>query len=685
MRKRRRTAAASRARRRSATAERATPLRSLARGKMGTFADGDVRPRFPYEAVGCGEGARARRDASSKDVADREPGTSNGVVLRGILRDDVGAPVPNSHVTISIHGEGGTAGPPFPSRAQSAAASGLAPEAHDPHIAPDEYVVDTDASGVVLHPQRLVLRTRRRCGFVSREALSSSASDDRRPFRSRPTPVASIAFEPEPRVVSLDRPTYAQGMRVVARVARGSRHVTLRDERQKCARRGRRRRRRLCAHRSAYRGARRPRRGRSFRRAPRRAASPAITHAVERHARVMLELESPRAFGYPDDGFAVAVRARSVTRRRPDRRRRNHHRRSAGRRGARASRPGGGRRALRCRSRHDGRGSAALPARHALVGTRRPARSHLHIRPPSAWRRAPLFVLALALAAVDGTRAAPRAAAHAATRARTRRALRRTKRDASRAGARRERRLGGTRHRRARRPTSRAGQGVRSSCRRFPAQTGRRRRRGDDGDERERPLRAARYVVPCRRAPSRRSAAARDVRRSSSAAGRARHSPGLATPAPSRTARAVVGARMGSRRSCPTPRPHKSPRMRRRDVIGGDVRARERADRVKSWARAVDAQRVTAPPSTKRPSESVVSREPRPRGRSWALARAPRRRRAKTSARAPRTGRAELPSTARHDGSGRVVVRSRASHAGSTAAGRLSIVRAPQSGALRSG
>src|SRR5689334_4520829 len=77
---------------------------------------------------------------------DREPATTNDVVLRGILRDDVGAPITNSHVSISIHAEGASS-PALPLPRGVRCSPAVAADAHDPHIAPDEYVVDTDGAG----------------------------------------------------------------------------------------------------------------------------------------------------------------------------------------------------------------------------------------------------------------------------------------------------------------------------------------------------------------------------------------------------------------------------------------------------------------------------------------------------------------------------------------------------------
>src|SRR5690348_9635249 len=79
--------------------------------------------------------------------AERGP-IANGVVVRGTLRDDVGSPIAESHVAITFHAQGGSGAAlalPWPKRCPDAARSGT--EVHEPHVAPDEYVVDTDSRG----------------------------------------------------------------------------------------------------------------------------------------------------------------------------------------------------------------------------------------------------------------------------------------------------------------------------------------------------------------------------------------------------------------------------------------------------------------------------------------------------------------------------------------------------------
>jgi hypothetical protein len=327
--------------------------------------------------------------------ADREPGSANGVVLRGTLRDDVGAPLPNSHVTISIHGEGGR-GPALLLPRAERCSFALAPDAHDPHVAPDEYVVDTDAtgsfcirSGVVL--PRGVLRLRFPGSTFFEPSTAEISFDLGRP-------AASVAFEPEPRVVSLDRPIYAQGLRVATLgLARGDWHLTLRDEQRKVLGTA-------VAGSDGY--ARIEVRTEDLAGPGAGALSAALddtpasvtTHVIERHARVALDVETPRAEGHPDEGIAVAVRARSIRGDVPT----GVVEITIGDQPVGAARVQGGRAVVVARF-GAGRAETAAAQLRYLPDTPwwepgDPLNLTIYIRPPSPWRRAPLFLLALALA-----------------------------------------------------------------------------------------------------------------------------------------------------------------------------------------------------------------------------------------------------------------------------------------------
>jgi hypothetical protein len=331
-------------------------------------------------------------------VVERDPATSNGVVLRGILRDDVGAPVPNSHVAISIHPEAGR-GPALPLPRAERCSSLLAQGAHDPHIAPDEYVVDTDTSGSFCIRSAIVVeRGVARLRFQGGAFIEGSDTDV--PFELG-RPALSIAFEPEPLVISLDRPTYAQGLRVTtAGLARSDLHVTLRDERHKV----------LGEAAFDSRGyARVEFRTEELAGPGTGALSAALdgaplsmapaSHAIERRARVELDLEQPRPEGYPDDGIPIAVRAGSVRGEVPT----GVVEITVGDHPVGAARVQAGRALVLARF-GAGRATTATAQLRYLPDTPwwepgDPLTLTLRLRPPSPWRRAPVFLLALALAA----------------------------------------------------------------------------------------------------------------------------------------------------------------------------------------------------------------------------------------------------------------------------------------------
>jgi hypothetical protein len=325
--------------------------------------------------------------------ADREPGTSNGVVLRGILRDDVGAPVPNSHVTIALYGEGGR-GSALPLPRAERCSFGLAPEAHDPHISPDEYVVDTDGTGSFCIRHSLVLpRGVLRLRFQGSTFFEPSTTDVAFDLGRS---AASVAFEPEPRIVSLDRPTYVQGVRIATLGARGDWHVTLRDEKDKvlgAAAAGDDGYARIEVRTESLAG---PGAG-ALSAALDNVRESTITHAIERHARVDLDAESPRVEGYPDDGIAIAVRAKSIRGDVPT----GVVEVTIGDQPVGAARVQAGRATVVARF-GAGRARTVTAQVRYLPDTPwwepgDPLNLSLHIRPPSAWRRAPLFLLALAL------------------------------------------------------------------------------------------------------------------------------------------------------------------------------------------------------------------------------------------------------------------------------------------------
>jgi hypothetical protein len=183
---------------------------------------------LPREAVGAR--VRVRAATRLEGRADRNVAGPSGVVIRGTLRDDVGHPVPFSHVSIAFH-EGAPSGPAVKlsgsPRDCSRAGSG---EAHDPHVAPDEYFVDTDALGsfciltaLPLDRGTLVMR------FDGSSLYDKTAAEI--PFDLATAPIA-LAFDPDPSIVPLDRPMYLVWLRVTSPgLSRDGWRVALRDER----------------------------------------------------------------------------------------------------------------------------------------------------------------------------------------------------------------------------------------------------------------------------------------------------------------------------------------------------------------------------------------------------------------------------------------------------------------------
>jgi hypothetical protein len=330
--------------------------------------------------------------------AEREPGTSNGVVLRGTLRDDVGAPVPNSHVILSILSEGGR-GAALPLPRAERCGPALAPDAHDPHVAPDEYVVDTDSLGsFCIRNDFLVQRGVVRLRFEGSAFFEPSTADVAFDLGR---PLATVAFDPEPHVVSLDRPLFVQGLRIAALgLARRDWHVTLRDERQKVlgtaaiAEDGYAR---IEVHTEEMAGPGTGSLSAAIDNVPLSVSG--VTHVVERHARVSLALEGPRAEGYPDEGIALAVRAQSVRGDVPT----GVVEVTIGDQPVGAARVSGGKALVLARF-GAGRAKMATAQLRYLPDTPwwepgDPLTVQLFVRPPNPWRRAPLFLLALLLAA----------------------------------------------------------------------------------------------------------------------------------------------------------------------------------------------------------------------------------------------------------------------------------------------
>ena len=301
--------------------------------------------------------------------AERGP-TPNGVVVRGTLRDDVGSPIAESHVAITFHAQGGT-GPalalPWPKRCPETARTGV--EAHEPHVAPDEYVVDTDSHGSFCFETTLpVDRAVMKLGFRGSPLYDATSAET--PVELGRSAIA-IAFDPEPTIVSLDRPTYSVGLRVTAPgLLKTGWRVKVSDEKGRALGSSEVDPDGLSRVEVPTERSRLALAPASFERSLEGAAGsvPEVVRAVERHARVELEIEEQEPGGVPEDGIVVAVRARIFAR--PG---------SIGidRSQARRSHRGSGTGATGKRERGDdlrideeliGHRVASLPARRSMVG-----------------------------------------------------------------------------------------------------------------------------------------------------------------------------------------------------------------------------------------------------------------------------------------------------------------------------
>jgi len=233
--------------------------------------------------------------------------TPGHAVVRGTLRDDVGNPLTSTHVAISFY-EGAGTGAALLLSTPSPCSTAF-PE---PHVAPDEYVVDTDQAGdfcfeAALAIERGTMKLRYR-GDADREAAAVDIPVD------LGVPAVVLSFDPEPKVVSLDEPELVVSVHVNApRVPKEGWRITLRDERQHVVgaaavdQDGTARipiqTRELAAPGPGEIAA-------SLEGAPVFASS--VAAPVERHARVRVETDLPSAAGVPEEGIAFHARARSV-------------------------------------------------------------------------------------------------------------------------------------------------------------------------------------------------------------------------------------------------------------------------------------------------------------------------------------------------------------------------------------
>ena len=145
------------------------------------------------------------------------------------------------------------------SRRDAAPARGP-PGARDPHVAPDEYVVDTDAVGsfcvqTSLPIERGTLKLR----FAGSSLYDATSAEV--PF-DLTRPSVALVFDPEPSIASLDRPVFSVGLRVTAPgIAKEGWRVVLRDENERVLGNGPGRSGRARSRRRAHRSARASRSG----------------------------------------------------------------------------------------------------------------------------------------------------------------------------------------------------------------------------------------------------------------------------------------------------------------------------------------------------------------------------------------------------------------------------------------
>jgi hypothetical protein len=324
----------------------------------------------------------------------------SSVVVRGTLRDDVGSPVADSHVAIAFYEphEGGAAITlPWPRPCPGALRPGG--DAHEPHVAPDEYVVDTDATGSFCFETSLPIdQAQMKLRFAGDRLYDGTAAEV--PVDLTRAPVV-LTFDPEPIIISLDRPIYSVGMRIRAPgIPKTGWRVKLSDENGHALGSADVDPDGLSRVEVSTADLAGPGPGELHATLEGASVGGAeVVRAVERHARVALSLEDQKPGGVPEDGIAVAVRARS----------------SRGPASTGSLEATLGDRTVGAARVSDGKASVVMTfgsTRAASVTTwihylpdapwwesPAPLAVKLAVHPPSAWRRAPLFLLALVVAA----------------------------------------------------------------------------------------------------------------------------------------------------------------------------------------------------------------------------------------------------------------------------------------------
>lgn len=329
-------------------------------------------------------------------------------VIRGTLRDDVGAAVPGAHVEVTVLTEAGKRVDLPPPRPCSTNAGG-----HAPHAAPDAYVLDTDGQGVFcVRTGTLPMRGTLRIRFTGQGHVAATSVD--LPFDAdRSTP--ALAWDPAPTAVDLDTPSARWTVMATTRAGGGKAldgvNLLLRDERGhelSRARTDERGRASFDVSTSALAG---PGSGELEVRGV-DANLPPLRTKIVRVARVALVGAPPTSAIVPHDGHAFAIAAETS--------------RGPAATGAVEARIG--QEIVGATNVQDGRARVVttfdVPAEGMLEVTfhylpsgpdlrpGEPLSMRVPVRPPSPWRRAPLFVLAAGLIAwlSRGWRRPPRGA-----------------------------------------------------------------------------------------------------------------------------------------------------------------------------------------------------------------------------------------------------------------------------------
>jgi hypothetical protein len=242
--------------------------------------------------------------------ADRTSVSARGVVVRGTLRDDVGHPVPDNHVSITFYDEANAKVAAMLPGSPRPCVETTADGHRDPHVAPDEYVVDTDALGSFCLETTLPLeRGTMKLSFGGSSLYDATSAEV--PF-DLTLPSVALAFDPEPSIASLDRPVFSVGLRVTApHVSKQGWRIVLKDERDRVLGAGKVDPDGLVRIDLPTEALADPGPGRiSANLEGSSLLTQTISHAIERHARVDLKLAAPDPHGVPDDGIPVEVVAR---------------------------------------------------------------------------------------------------------------------------------------------------------------------------------------------------------------------------------------------------------------------------------------------------------------------------------------------------------------------------------------